>query len=564
MKNLSKIFSILFLLAGLFILASCSKGTGINGELSYVARRTELEVTADFEKNEKLEEENTSVSLKLYTSDETYKSTKSLKLSNGINGTETFTGLTQNTEYIIKLFVSYEGEEEEINSITAKTTNTGDSEESAKVISTADEFLAIKDDAEGYYKLANDIDFEEATVSLFTAYTSGFKGTFDGNGHTISNIKLSVAESTGVFGTLDGATIKNLKIDNVALAPSTTVKWAGAVAGYVKNSTIENVEVSNFTIDNKTASQSAHSYIGCFIGQALNADNKENLIKNCKVIDSSITFSDLKVSVLTNRKQHTTGLFAGAIADMTTIENCVANGSIDATIATTNSDTFNIGGFVGVNTSNKKILSCITNVNITIKRNLNSAKSNTIKVLNVGGFVGANTTGYCNVEDSLAIADIYVGASATEGDAPTIKLADKAYIGGFVGVFESRSTSGIKNCVYQPKEKGIKIESMPTGSYTLDDDENITATTYDILVGITFGKVDSSLASKIINVYSTENKLTYDIVKAYMSDGDSNADDHIEDADKLAEIKADIVDTSSVDANAKNNLSEAIKNYSFN
>lgn len=555
MKKISKIFSFMFLLASLFILAACSKGSGIVGELSVVARRTELEVTADFEKNEKLEEESTSVSLKLYTDEDTYKTAKPLKVENGITAKETFTNLEADTEYIVKLYVSYEGEEELITSITTKTTADGNSADSAITVKTVEEFKAIKNDSKGYYKLDADLDFKDEEISLFTAYTNGFKGSFDGNGHTISNVKFSVSESTGLFGALDGATIKNLKISKASLAPSTTVKWAGAVAGYVKNSTIENVEVDGFTIDGKTASQAANSYVGGLVGQTVTDGSKENVIKNCKVLNLSIKYSDLKAS--STPKTHCTGLFAGSFGDMTNVENCTAVGSIDATLSA--QGIINIGGFVGANLSAKAVKSCISDADIKVTRSANTANT-----LYIGGFAASNTAGYCNIDDSLAIADITVLANTNEDTVSQTKLAKKAYIGGFIGAFLNRSNDGITNCAYQPKENGITVKAMPTGTLTLDDDKNVTDTTYDIFVGITFGKVASGLESKIQNVAATSDKLTFDVVKASLDDGDSKTTDTTEDATKLAEIKTAIVNMDTVNADAKNVLSDAVKNYSSN
>lgn len=555
MKKISKIFSFMFLLASLFLLAACSKGSGIKGELSFVARRTELEITADFEKNEKLEEESTSVSLKLYSSDEAYKTAKALKIENGITAKETFTNLEANTEYIVKLFVSYEGEEEEIASIEAKTTATGSTEDTAVIVKTVEDFKNIKTDAEGYYKLDADLDFKEEEISLFTKINDGFKGTFDGNGHTLSNIKLGVSETVGVFGALDGATIKNLKINIATLAPSTTVKYAGAVAGYVKNSTIENVEVVEFVVDGKTAAQASDSYIGGLVGLTVTENNKENVIKNCKVKNSSITFTELKVS--STPRTHSTGLFAGSFEDMTSVENCTAEGLIDITLSS--QGIVNIAGFVGSNLSAKAIKSCVSDADVTITRSANTAHT-----LYVGGFIGSNTAGYCNVEDSLAIADINVFANTDASTTSQTKLAKKAYIGGFMGAFLNRSNNGIKNCAYQPKEDGIVIKAMPTGTLEFDDDKNVTGTTYDIFVANTFAKIDSSLESKVQNVNATEDKIIFDVVKASLDDGDSKTVDTTDDATKLAEVKAAIINTSNVDANAKDVLSDNVKNYSSN
>ena len=69
-------------------------------------------------------------------------------------------------------------------------------------------------DVTGYYVLANDID---AAGYYFAAgyfgYQSYFRGTFDGNGHTIYNV---VVSEGGIFGGMQNATIRNVNFANVA------------------------------------------------------------------------------------------------------------------------------------------------------------------------------------------------------------------------------------------------------------------------------------------------------------------------------------------------------------
>ena len=74
-----------------------------------------------------------------------------------------------------------------------------------------------------YFKLMNDLDlsgyegFTAIAQSQFRDYS--FHGTFDGNGHTISNMTVSIVRSgaevhAGLFGDLDGAVVKDLTIKN--------------------------------------------------------------------------------------------------------------------------------------------------------------------------------------------------------------------------------------------------------------------------------------------------------------------------------------------------------------
>ena len=96
-------------------------------------------------------------------------------------------------------------------------------------ISTAEELKALgvggnrtnTSDIEGYYMLANDIVFEHSddySDLVAAGYPKNgdyyFKGTFDGNGYSLKNMRVS---DGGIFGLMRNATVKNLKIENVYL-----------------------------------------------------------------------------------------------------------------------------------------------------------------------------------------------------------------------------------------------------------------------------------------------------------------------------------------------------------
>ncbi len=103
----------------------------------------------------------------------------------------------------------------------------------------------------GYYLLEEDIDMSE-----FKSWGNGrtgdylqyyFKGTLNGNGHTISNFKVTQPTfKGGLLWSLDGATIKNIIFKNAEI----TVADAGLIASRAKNTpVIENVfvEITSMT-----------------------------------------------------------------------------------------------------------------------------------------------------------------------------------------------------------------------------------------------------------------------------------------------------------------------------
>lgn len=117
-----------------------------------------------------------------------------------------------------------------------------------------------------------------------------FQGTFDGQGYTISNLKVDKSTDTyrnssaGLFGWVDaaGATIKNVKIDNATVEGS---HWVGAVAGYMTG-TISDCTVSNSTIIGHNVNEDAN---GDKVGGIVGCLNEHSYINNNTVSDCTIT-----------------------------------------------------------------------------------------------------------------------------------------------------------------------------------------------------------------------------------------------------------------------------------
>ncbi len=105
-------------------------------------------------------------------------------------------------------------------------------------------------------KLGNDIDMEGMAyipaggVNSYPSIT--FAGTFDGKGHTISNLVTSSFgqggnASAGLFGSITGV-VKNVNLNKATITSS---HYAGGIAGYSSANTtmtIENCKVTNSTI----------------------------------------------------------------------------------------------------------------------------------------------------------------------------------------------------------------------------------------------------------------------------------------------------------------------------
>lgn len=220
------------------------------------------------------------------------------------------------------------------------------------------------------FLLMNDITITEENLTTlenkplyFGNHNCYFKGTFDGQGHTISGLTFKtgiVAEvDTALFAHTDGATIKNLTIDNAHLYADLL---GGILIGHAKNTLVENVTIQNSNLsvdcaDNAlTLITDGGMIAGGMIGRAQNCT-----LYNCEVNATRVhTAATGAVEALGGK-----GLYMGALvgsAEETTIEYCrVINGSsvknsYDVAVGALGGNKVYAGGITGQIKTNTKII----------------------------------------------------------------------------------------------------------------------------------------------------------------------------------------------------------------
>lgn len=253
-------------------------------------------------------------------------------------------------------------------------------------------------------KLTDDIDLNNqpwTPIGPNSDSQNKFKGTFDGQGYTISRMnvrKNNVYESAGLFGSLNG-TVRNLNITNsfVSLNSSgeSSDNGAGFIAGAIYNTgLIENCNVSNSTLEcnrygggivgYSSGSANGNTVMSCNISAAL-ADESADLNDKVGGIvgysdGGSGTYKDNRVVGCSLLAYRNVGGIAGCVNGGNTVTgNTVSETSITYTSpeGTTNSDS---GG-----QSNGEIVG--RNINASVSDN--AAENVTIgKMSNVSGYNG--------------------------------------------------------------------------------------------------------------------------------------------------------------------------------
>ena len=170
----------------------------------------------------------------------------------------------------------------------------------------------------------------------FTYSGPAFKGTFNGQGHTISGFNTTSASSGvwGIFGVLDGATVKNLKVSGTMTVTASDQLAASAIAGAMLNSTIESCE-SNVNVTMSNSASGKRMIYGGIAGIVYSKGTDHSTIRSC--VNNGELVSSLKTDNISTGFEC---VAFGGIAAMATapkadnvlnvISNCTNNGAMTA------------------------------------------------------------------------------------------------------------------------------------------------------------------------------------------------------------------------------------------
>lgn len=208
-------------------------------------------------------------------------------------------------------------------------------------IGTAEAFAAMEPD--GNYQLTADITVTAPYGNDITGFT-GFTGTFDGNGHTVTLDITASTANVGLFSKLAGGAV----VKNVITAGSVTVdhtnkkSYVGGIAGYA------NAYENPILIENckNTAAISGYKAVGGILGQGTNTNGIT--IYSCA---NTGTIAGANTQI---------GGIAGSITATATIESCYNTGDVNGFS--------NVAGIVGSGSSGTslQVKNCYTTGQIGI------------------------------------------------------------------------------------------------------------------------------------------------------------------------------------------------------
>jgi len=298
-------------------------------------------------------------------------------------------------------------------------------------IRTAAQLQAMEDDLDGDYVLDNDIDLTGVDWQpIGSTAANAFTGTFNGRGHTISNLTTNGTTGAneglvvGLFGYIgdntddkdDRAVVKNFNLENVVLTGGYAL---GSVVGFILSAFLYDIHVSNVTINSSDDWVPDFQSSGGFAGDCFTSNNLDTIVRHCDATDVTMNCS----AEATIEEVDDCGGFMGTAYDATNgryrIDYCFAK---NVTIATDDAGATDTGGFIG-NSIDAIIRNCyVENVNLALTI---TAVANYF--LELGGFAGlACITTRGEISKCYATGQITLtGVKSGQGDAEDI--------GGFIG-----------------------------------------------------------------------------------------------------------------------------------
>ena len=242
--------------------------------------------------------------------------------------------------------------------------------------------------------IKNSIDFSNMDWVPIGTKNKPFTGTFKGNNHLLSNLKIKVGNAheqnhIGFFGYVKNAIITGVKLSGVALIdttsyPTQTSNHIGFVCGYAENTTIKNCEVLNSNSLSINHSKHIALNIGGVVGSAKNS-----------IITTSYSNANLVCSAhnLEQEDSLAVKLYIGGVVgfvDSVSISNCYSTSDITNTVSSTKHIPITVytGGIVGYNNTqtSRTISNCFFAGKISTDV---SASSNTVYTAGIVAY-GAN------------------------------------------------------------------------------------------------------------------------------------------------------------------------------
>lgn len=336
-------------------------------------------------------------------------------------------------------------------------------------------------------KLLKDITLTETWTPIGTE-DAPFKGTFDGQGHTITGLNISSGSYAGLIGVLDAGTVKNVKFASVNIS-NTGTDVGAAVGRIINNGKVENVQVLSGSVSGE---KRVGGVVGCIkaygsVADCSNAATVSATTYNVGGIVGAAYYTEtgkaMQISGCTNTGAVTSdGVGAGGIVGLSAahVTGCENSAAVTGTGTS-------IGGIVGEQKSYGSVTNCTNSGTITnsgtdfgtggiigwLRYNGNNSDYQVSEIIEVKGNNNSGTVSGGN--DAGGIIGTCYNSAVVKGNTNTAeRLTATTFAAGIVGNYQTTETPAAA----EPASN--KLTFKDNTSTTAED--AITASCTDLLI----------------------------------------------------------------------------------
>ena len=334
-----------------------------------------------------------------------------------------------------------------------------------------------------------------ATIPVYNELVDtpyAFTGVFDGQGHTISGLRLSPSgtsvTTSGFFGATNNSVIRNVNFEDVQMDVNCLTRESGghlaigSLVGYAKDTEVENVSVNARMTGTVISTDNLNVSIAGVVGIMAATGSDKSHITGC-TFGGSVT-TDIGTKYTNNNSASVAGILGSIYYNSTSvvkITDCVNNAAIDV-------KSHRAAGIAAA-AAYTQIENCVNNGDITANYSENwtpgsFADGTPVVGVRIGGIIGYNQVSVSNSS--------YIKNCINRGTVSTSQAASA--VGGVAGLIRTTTLEGCKN-------SGDVYASDVAVDYTITEEGQQKSGTLQPGRGLLAGQVNKGAAVTFTKCY---------------------------------------------------------------
>jgi filamentous hemagglutinin family protein len=322
------------------------------------------------------------------------------------------------------------------------------------LVNNASDLTKLNTNLSGNYALGNNLTLTTNNFTPIGNVTTPYSGSFDGQGFTISGLTISDTTphaNLGLFGYTANANIANINLANVTINETAEASNIGSLIGSAVNTKIKNATVGGTNSIQVAADLTTNSsYIGGLVGYLNGGSIDNSNLSNFTITVSGTNYGSS--SNIASVASYAVGGLAGAIHSAVVSNSYVVNSSLSDAVHVVTADGTkarnDVGGFIGSVTGASTLDNNYSDIAISYTGNVTSPGTGSAQT-NVAGLLGSleGTSTLSNSYSFGAITSTSIVSSSAHGASSLVTAGLVATMGSNAAIKSDYSASHVTSNV---------------------------------------------------------------------------------------------------------------------